>query len=139
MQKAHFTPNLSIRVQHGVTKREYLWGDLYVGTAEALVASGVAPLDLFPGQTGCPAKMSASYWPEEPLCDGAWGVDPIWGVWPRKLTIRRRRNGTYEAAIWAGWEVEALRKVGQPMLSAARCDQPLQAFLKRCVTGLAAS
>ncbi|KQU78175.1 MULTISPECIES: hypothetical protein [unclassified Rhizobacter] len=49
----YYTPATTIRETEGVTKNiSSVWQDSYVGTLDALVASGIATADMFPGQPG---------------------------------------------------------------------------------------
>ena len=51
----YYNAPTAIKDVSGVAKKKgdyYEWSDLYSGTAEALIAAGLLPADLFPGQPG---------------------------------------------------------------------------------------
>ncbi len=99
----YYSPT-AIRPVPGVKVEKMTYADYYTGTRDALVASGVATADMFPGQPGRQI-VSATYRPHG-TCRGD---QPFWRV-PGHLNIRRNPSGTYVARVAVADDVREARE-----------------------------
>ena len=101
-----YTPPATVRDVPGLELNAHdTETNYYVGTAEAIVASGIARLDQLPGQAGLPATV-VSYRPE-----GATKADGFYGRQPGFVKINRRLDGRYGVALNVDAEERARRQV----------------------------
>jgi len=105
----HYSPR-EICLALGVTKTEYKNHQTgYVGTMQALVASGLATEDMFPGQPGQPLTRVSyrALGAQECIDRCPWGSGS-WTV-PGYVTIHRRLDGTFRIDLTVSYEEQAQR------------------------------
>lgn len=78
----------------GVRKREYCWGDIYAGRAEALAAAGLVRTEQLPGQPGM-RKTSVRFLPDGTVFSGP----PTANLLNCPKQIRRISQSIYEVRI----------------------------------------
>lgn len=99
----YYQPAAEIRSVPGVVKVECDSRiDVYTGTADALVAAGIAPLCLFPGQPGI-AATTASYRPACTVASGAWYSTPGY------MSIFRNPSGSFRVVLTVSIEEQERR------------------------------
>ena len=86
----YYNPPTVIKDVAGVTKKQCMSTDFYSGTLEALVATGLATVDMFPGQPGR-GGGDASYRPI-----GADRVDGSWFKVPGYMSIHRYLDNKFQ-------------------------------------------
>lgn len=112
----YYTPNPIDAAAPGVTCQPINhWQDEYRGTAEALAAAGLLPLDRFPGMPG-QNKVSAAFKPARgPRQEGERARDV-----PGHLEVFRRMDGLYRAVLVVDREERARRQAERAAELAAR-------------------
>jgi hypothetical protein len=81
---------------HGVTRRQYPWGDLYEGSAESLVTAGLIQRDQLPGMPGL-GKTVVHLAPDGSATDKRL-ADRVGAKTVRKISEKRFSVGVYVSA-----------------------------------------
>lgn len=102
-----------------VLKREGTYSDCYYGSAEALVAAGLAQLHQLPGQPGCTRKVSSTVFPDGSMPKGACTATYSQGRQPGAKNIKRASKSNYEISVVLSDEVQERRKHGSKLADAA--------------------
>lgn len=102
--KHQYTQPVRVIEVPGVRFESQLQQDVYKGTKEQLVAAGLAPAELFPGEPGMPLA-SVILWPRGTARGSGYSV-------PGRLTLSRNPSGMFTAALVVS-EAEQERRQGE--------------------------
>lgn len=120
----YYTPNPIDAAAPGVARREFnYWQDEYRGTAAALAAAGLLPIDRFPGMPG-QNVVSATFRPLREQREPGEGVRDV----PGHLTVFRQLDGTYRA-IRTIERQERVRRRAEQVAQEAKRDAVYEAVL----------
>lgn len=100
-RKHQYTPPTRILDVPGVRVERQLQQDVYKGTKEQLVAAGLAPAELFPGEPGMPLA-SVMLWPRGTARGSGYSI-------PGRLCLSRNPSGVFTASLTVA-EVEQQRR-----------------------------
>lgn len=104
-----YTPGPRVLEAPGLTRREDHISDYYVGTKEALVAAGLLPGHMFPGEPGMPRK-SVSLRPQG--CGPGPGRPSIFST-PGYVMVRSLSAGRFELRLCIPLDERAKRREQQ--------------------------
>lgn len=103
----------------GVTRQEfYAHSDLYVGTAQALVAAGLVKPDQFPGMPGM-FKSRVTVYSDGTVSTCTSGVDRRRRHEPGARSIQRDKGGLYSVIVHVPQEIEDERRKARRAAEAA--------------------
>jgi hypothetical protein len=94
----------------GVTFHEAVSGDVYVGTADALITAGLATSIQLPGQPGCPRKTTSVVFADGSMPTGSCNTSYSKGRLPGAKHIRRASKNVYEVTVQISEEVSRSRR-----------------------------
>lgn len=103
----YYNPPTVIKDVAGVTKKQCMSTDFYSGTLEALVATGLATVDMFPGQPGR-GGGDASYRPI-----GADRVDGSWFKVPGYMSIHRYPDNKFQVRLTVSRDEQERRQAAE--------------------------
>lgn len=129
----YYTPPAQVLEVPGLRKAKgrLLRADYYAGSAEAMVASGLVPRSLLPGEPGNPIS-SASYRPLGAVREGG-----CWFRVPGYLQIFRAPSGLFRAALVVSREEQERRQREANEAEAATDTELLQTVEERSAAAAA--
>ncbi|WP_422016913.1 hypothetical protein [Roseateles sp.] len=111
-RKHQYEPAAQLTEVPGVrVERNWLY-DVYRGTPAELVAMGLAPAAMFPGEPGMPL-VSVTLWPRGTEHRSGWNV-------PGRLHLSRTSKGTFTAALVVSAEEQETRRAAEAVRQAER-------------------
>lgn len=111
-KKHQYEPPARLAALPGVRVERQLRQDVYRGTKEQLVAMGLAPEALFPGEPGMPLT-SVMVWPKGTARFSDWVI-------PGRLCLSRSPKGTFSAALVVSEEEQERRRAAEAAHQAER-------------------
>ena len=122
--RPHETPRTE--TTSGVKKREYVTGDEYTGTAQALVDAGLVRADQLPGKPGM-RKVQVTILPDGTLPSGAPTANHRGACTPGARCIKRTSASSYQVQIFVSKE-EAVRRRAEDAIAQIAWKRQVQAL-----------